>query len=84
MTKDALARWFDAHRAEILADYFALLRFPSIGADPQRLGDCDACAEWIQCFLEKLGFAVELVRQEPTLPALVVTAAERMPVFHSP
>ena len=75
MTKDALARWFDAHRAEILADYFALLRFPSIGADPQRLGDCDACAEWIQCFLEKLGFAVELVRQEPTLPALVV--AER-------
>ena len=53
--------WFEANRAQILDDYFALLRFPSIGADPERLGDCRACADWIRGFLGGLGFSVEVV-----------------------
>ncbi len=75
MTKEQLDAWFEAHRAEILADYEALLRFPTIGADPERLPDCVACATWIKQFLGRLGFTVDLVQQDQTLPPLVV--AER-------
>ena len=75
MDKETLDAWFAAHRAAILADYHALLRFPSIGADPARLGDCKACAEWIRAFLDTLGFSVDLVSGDPAKPPLVV--AER-------
>ena len=67
--------WFEANRAQILDDYFALLRFPSIGADPERLGDCRACADWIRGFLGGLGFSVEVVSGDSSKPPLVV--AER-------
>ncbi|MEG1788204.1 MAG: M20/M25/M40 family metallo-hydrolase [Kiritimatiellia bacterium] len=72
MTKEALMTWFTSHQEEIFADYFALLRFPSIGADPAHLPDCLNCATWIQQFLEKLGFSVDLVQQDLTLPPVVV------------
>ncbi len=75
MTKDALDLWFEQNRTQILADYYDLLRFPSIGADPKCLGDCVACAEWIKKFLMPLGFSVDLVQQDATLPPIVV--AER-------
>ena len=67
--------WFEANRRPILDDYFALLRFPSVGADPGRLGDCQACAGWIRAFLEGLGFEAEVVSGDPAKPPLVV--AER-------
>ena len=67
--------WFEANRRPILDDYFALLRFPSVGADPGRLGDCQACAGWIRAFLEGLGIEAEVVSGDPAKPPLVV--AER-------
>lgn len=67
--------WFEANRRPILDDYFALLRFPSVGADPGRLGDCQACAGWIRAFLEGLGFEAEVVSGDPAKPPLIV--AER-------
>ncbi len=76
MTKEQLDVWFEQNRTAILDDYYALLRFPSIGADPGHLGDCVACAEWIRHFLEPLGFVVDLVRQNDSVPPLVV--AERV------
>lgn len=41
--------------------YFELLRFESVGADPAHLKDCTACAMWLKAWLEKLGFAGELL-----------------------
>jgi acetylornithine deacetylase/succinyl-diaminopimelate desuccinylase-like protein len=75
MTREQIDSWFELHQREILEDYYTLLRFPTIGADPARVGDCVACAMWIKAFLEKLGFATELVQQTAALPPLVV--AER-------
>lgn len=75
MTREAIEQWFAANRQSILEDYCTLLKFPTIGADPARVGDCVACAEWIKLFLEKLGFSVDLVQQDRSLPPLVV--AER-------
>ena len=75
MDKEAILQWFDAHREEISRDYKTLLRFPSIGADPAHLADCQACAEWILGFLAPLGFSAELVRPDAAQPPIVV--AER-------
>ena len=41
----------------MLEDYKALLRFPSISADPAYKDDVQACAEWIVGQLESMGFA---------------------------
>ena len=44
----------------ILNEYFELLRFPTVGADPKRLRDCVDCAMWIKKWLATLGFSGEL------------------------
>ena len=41
----------------MLEDYKALLRFPSISADPAYKDDAQACAEWIVSQLQAMGFA---------------------------
>ena len=75
MTKDQLDAWFERNREAVLRDYYDLLRFPTIGADPAHLDDCVACAAWIKRFLGGLGFTVDLVQKDRALPPLVV--AER-------
>lgn len=44
----------------VLGEYFELLRFASVGADPARLKDSVDCAMWLKKFLCKLGFECEL------------------------
>ena len=61
------------------AEYFELLKFPTIGADPMHLRDCVQCAMWLKRWLEKIGADVELLLPEgsglsPTPP---VVYAER-------
>ncbi len=41
--------------------YFELLRFESIGADPLKLRDCAECANWLKRWLEEAGFKGELL-----------------------
>ena len=41
-------------------EYFELLAFPSIGADPNRLRDCVQCATWLKKWLEGIGAEVRL------------------------
>ena len=82
MTREQIDTWFEQHRQEVLEDYYTLLKFPTIGADPAHTGDCLSCAQWIVAFLEKLGFTAEIVQKTPSLPPLVlaerpVSAAER-------
>lgn len=45
----------------VLKEYFELLRFPSVGADPLRLKDCVDCAMWLKGWLERIGFRGELL-----------------------
>lgn len=42
-------------------EYFELLRFESVGADPARLHACVGCASWLRKWLGKLGFDSELL-----------------------
>ena len=42
-------------------EYFELLRFPSVGVDPARLGDCVACASYLRKWLQREGFVGELL-----------------------
>ena len=42
-------------------EYFELLRFPAIGAYPNRLGDCVACATWLKRWLRRIGAEAELI-----------------------
>ena len=56
-------------------EYFELLKFPTIGADPMHLRDCVQCAMWLKRWLEKIGADVELLLPEgsglaPTPPVL--------------
>ena len=67
--------WLEANHERILEDYRTLLRFPTIGADPAHVGDCQRCADWICDFLRTLGFSAEPVTGDPAKPPLVV--AER-------
>ncbi|MBR3921553.1 MAG: hypothetical protein IKJ45_00425, partial [Kiritimatiellae bacterium] len=44
-----------------LAEYFELLKFPTVGADPMHLRDCVQCAMWLKKWLEGIGADVQLL-----------------------
>ena len=46
-------------------EYFELLKFESIGADPAHLRDCVQCSSWLRKWLQKLGFTAELLYPPP-------------------
>lgn len=55
-------------------EYFELLKFESVGADPTKLRDCVNCATWLKKWLEGLGFTGELMSEKFSPP---VVFAER-------
>ena len=68
----------------ILNEYFELLRFPTVGADPKRLRDCVDCAMWIKKWLAALGFSGELHQVPGMLGAPPILIAERKGGEHTP
>jgi len=42
-------------------EYFELLRFPTVGADPLHLRDCVQCATWLKKWLGTIGAEAELI-----------------------
>ena len=68
---------FDEQRETILKEYFELLRFPTIGAEPMRLKDCVDCAMWLKKWLTPQGFAVELMQAPKMLGTPPILLAER-------
>ena len=68
---------FDEQREAILKEYFELLRFPTIGAEPMRLKDCVDCAMWLKKWLVPQGFAVELMQAPKMLGTPPILLAER-------
>ena len=72
MVTPALARtYFAAHREAILADWFELLRIPTVGNDRQRLRECSQCTAWLKRFLRPMGFEtdIRLTSGQPVLLA---------------
>ncbi len=63
-------------------EYFELLRFPTVGADPTHLRDCVQCAMWLKAWLGKLGFTGELITEGGNPPFLLAErpGAEGAPV----
>ena len=51
--------YFEAHKQRILDDYFTLVGFPTVGANPRHLGDCSKAVAWLMQFLKPLGFRTE-------------------------
>lgn len=45
----------------VLKEYFELLKFESVGADPAKLRDTSQCALWLKRWLEAIGFTGELL-----------------------
>ena len=62
-------------------EYFELLRFESVGADPSRLKSCVDCAAWLRRWLGGLGFSCELLYPDAAMaqsaPPPPVVFAER-------
>lgn len=68
------AAYFEANRTAILDDWFTLLRLPTVGTDPKRLGDCARAAAWLKHFLKALDFDVEIVTPDDGLPVPILLA----------
>lgn len=58
MIDDTLAA-IDADSGPALERLFALLRIPSISADPAHYADCDRAADWLVAELKAIGFEAE-------------------------
>ena len=54
----------DRPNSKELSEYFELLKFPTIGADPMHLRDCVQCAMWLKKWLEKIGAEAQLLLPE--------------------
>lgn len=62
---------------DILNEYFELLKFETVGADPVKLRDCLVCATWIQKWLAPMGFKAQLMQAPGLLGTPPVVFAER-------
>ena len=64
-----------------LAEYFELLKFQTVGADPMHLRSCVQCAMWLKKWLEKIGAEAELITKDFAPPVLFAefAAAEGAP-----
>lgn len=60
MPREAWEKAFEQRRENILRDWEAFLRFPSIGTDPAHRTDCEACAQWLCARLQQSGFTAQL------------------------
>lgn len=70
--------WFDAHRTELEARWFELLRMPSIASEGEHAADCRHCADWLCAELRTLGFAAE-VRETPGQPLVLAERPADLP-----
>ncbi len=69
-TQDALEHWITESRDASLERLFTLLRFPSIGTDPNHDDDTRACAGWLAAELDGMGFDARVV-ETPGQPMVV-------------
>jgi len=65
-------------------EYFELLKFASVGADPACFADTVKCAAWWKKWLGKLGFSAELLYPADSMTIPPVVFAERQADEHAP
>ncbi len=70
---DEINDWLSS---SVSKEYFELIRFPSIGADPKHLKDCVQCATWLKQWLKKTGAEAELLLG-PGYPNPIVYAEKK-------
>ena len=58
----------------VQSEYFEVLKFKSVGADPECFRDCVDCASWLRRWLGKLGFEGEML-----YPEVSAASGGRMP-----
>ena len=66
--KEEINDWLNSDDSK---EYFELLRFPTIGADQNRLRDCAACATWLKKWLKGIGAEAELLTAGFNPPVVV-------------
>ena len=78
---DYFFNYFESQREQLLSDYFAFLRFPSIGTDPQYSPQVRACCNWLTDYLKNLGFEVSVweTAGQPTVFASHLKAGPNKP-----
>ena len=65
---DANGEWL---KSDDSREYFELLGFPTVGADPAHLRDCVQAATWLKGWLEKIGAEVTLETKGFAPPVVV-------------
>lgn len=65
---EEIAGWLKSEESK---EYFELLRFQSVGAEPEKLRETAQCAAWLKKWLKKLGAEARLVLPPPGSEAAV-------------
>jgi acetylornithine deacetylase/succinyl-diaminopimelate desuccinylase-like protein len=60
---------FERNLSAFIEDWFAFLRFPSVGTDPAHAADCRSCAEWLCCLISESGFNARVL-ETGSIPAV--------------
>ena len=74
---DDIHAYLSAHSSQFEDDLAALLRIPSVGADPARHGDVRRAADWVAAQFRDMGVKTELI--ETTGQPLVYAETPRVP-----
>jgi acetylornithine deacetylase/succinyl-diaminopimelate desuccinylase-like protein len=75
---DQILKHIDDHLDQSLARLFALLRIPSISAQPAHRADCTQAANWAREILADMGFSARL-SETAGLPGVIATHHEAGP-----
>ncbi|MBS0620119.1 MAG: dipeptidase [Verrucomicrobia bacterium] len=65
----ALEKWYRAHEEEILRDFMAFLRFPSISTDPTYAPEVRKTARWLSAYMNAFGLKTT-IWESSGLPAV--------------
>ncbi len=73
--------WYESHKAQIEADFFTFLSFPTISTDPNYRPALLKAASWLQSYLQKIGMDVEIWQTEghPVIYATSLKAGKDAP-----
>ncbi|MEI6242450.1 MAG: dipeptidase [Chlamydiota bacterium] len=59
--KEILESWYEKNFTTFFSEYCTFLQFPSISTDPAYKKQVVSCAKWLVAYLQKMGFASELI-----------------------
>ncbi|KAG6558964.1 Succinyl-diaminopimelate desuccinylase [Candidatus Rhabdochlamydia oedothoracis] len=60
MSKSLFEDWYQKHQEEILNDFFAFLRFPSISTNKKYAQGIRKTVDWLSAYMKKIGLTVDI------------------------